>query len=73
MFKRHGVAKEAEATEFTYVSTLSADKAEKYFKSVDSVTKEANQIYRANHGGGMPCPDNICTRSFSVLDIFDIF
>jgi hypothetical protein len=37
--------------------------------SLDATTAEASQVFRANHGGGMPCPDVVCSKP----NLFDNF
>jgi len=54
--------------EFNYKETLKPEEVKKFLKSAELITKQSSQIYRANHGGGMPCPHDICTNS-SILDI----
>ena len=29
--------------------------------ALSSVSTEASQLYRGNNGGGMPCPDTVCS------------
>lgn len=62
----------AKNTEIQFIATLQPEDAKGYIRTVEDITKLANQIYRANHGGGMPCPDNICRSSLlsSFLDVF---
>lgn len=43
-----------------YKKTLNDDEMIAYIDSVKETVKEGAQLYRANHGGGMPCPDNVC-------------
>lgn len=40
-----------------------------YIEVLNIITKQSAQIFRANHGGGMPCPDNICS-THRLLDNF---
>jgi len=40
-----------------------------YVRGLSSTSAEAAQIYRANNGGGMPCPDKVCSTP-SILDNF---
>lgn len=41
----------------------------KYETALNSTTLKATQLLRANHGGGMPCPDQVC----STPSFFDYF
>jgi hypothetical protein len=47
---------------FDNFTTILKDKKtlNNFNKALEQITLRAKQIYRANHGGGMPCPDAIC-------------
>lgn len=52
----------------TFVSTFnSKNSAKSYIRAVNSTSTQAAQVFRANHGGGMPCPDSVSSKP-SFLD-----
>jgi len=45
-----------------YVETLrNAEERREYVRGIIHTTREGARMYRANHGGGMPCPADICS------------
>jgi hypothetical protein len=51
-----------------YQKTITDKKALRYYlQSLEEITSRSKQIYRANHGGGMPCPEQICS-SYTIFD-----
>jgi hypothetical protein len=58
--KIHNMLKKSD-TELNYKRTLTDNKTALLFiDSVDDNAKIGLQIYRANHGGGMPCAEKVC-------------
>ena len=52
-----------------HISTFdSEDSAQNYIEALNSTSAQAAQVFRANHGGGMPCPDNVCSKPSFFLD-----
>ncbi|MFH1461220.1 MAG: hypothetical protein ABIF84_02260, partial [Patescibacteria group bacterium] len=61
--------KKKQKTEMSCIKTLHGKKATKaLLKSLEETSKQAERIFRANHGGGCPCPKEIANPGFwSVL------
>ena len=51
------------------VTIRGRENLKKYNAALNLTTLKATQLLRANHGGGMPCPDQVC----SAPSIFDYF
>jgi len=58
-------------SEFNYKETLKSEEVKEFLKKAEWIAKQSNRIFRANNGGGMPCPHDICTHS-SIFDFLSI-
>jgi len=48
-----------------FIRTLMNKKAIRdYIKALKETTEQADKIFRANHSGGCPCPDEITKQGF---------
>jgi hypothetical protein len=69
MFSLRKGAQKSQKEDLKCVRTLKPNEVGKFIESIELVSKESQQIYRANHGGGMPCPDSVYSTP-GLLDLF---